>query len=477
LVPSKSTEWSPYTLSDLKYDCKHRSLTHVDPSSSAPSTPIAAIAFVPSWYDRQVAEEGKFDTITPSADLTAMLTQEQRDVIAGVRDVRTDATVVVHNEYLSHNGTATHDTWYLEDETRSPEPPLDSPKVYYADPKNYKDAMACPDSRKWMEAYKAEVNSITKSGCWEFVKRPVHTRPGRIIVVWKLKHNADGTVDRYKVRMCFDGSTETADVEVYQHVAEMDTFKVFVASATQHDEVLMQTDVDNAFLHGRLKVPLYAHAPNGMYAPKDETGANKVLKIGGNLYGARAAPRVYGQLFDSHLQTLPTTKADGSTTVLLRGRADHSTWHVMRTLKCGRVVRCDILVYVDDNLFKFADTDECWGLYRDICSHIDKRLPLKRKDGEYGERASSFLGCNIRRDLRRGVTTLSTPAKIKSAIDAMGMGSCNPRSQVGELKNVLRTRESTGEAACNVDVGGAFYAPRYHAAYRGASSVQPRSGP
>jgi hypothetical protein len=100
-------------------------------------------------------------------------------------------------------------------------------------------------------------------------------------------------------------------------------------------------------------------------------------------------------------------------------------------------------------MFKFPNTDDGWRLYRDICKHINERLPLKRVNGEFGEPARSFLGCDIDRDLEKGTTTLTTPAKIDKAVRAMGMGGCNPRPQVGEVKNILRARSATGERACD----------------------------
>lgn len=448
LVPSKSGVSAPYKLRDLKYDCKHRFLTHValTQSGAEPHTAVAAAALNVGWYEHH---DGAYVDTVRTTGAETMLTRSQCDVVAGLRDVDTDATIVVHNEFESAMGTVSGATWYIRDQTCAPEPSLFGPTAFHADPKNYKDAMQRSDREAWRRAYLAEVNSISKSGCWGFVTKPPNVKPGRIIVVWKIKHNADGTVDRYKVRMCFDGSSQSDDIETFQHVAEMDTFKVFCAAATQHNEIIMQTDVDNAFLHGELTQPVYAHAPQGMRAPRNKDGDSKVLKITGNLYGNRESPRVYGRLFDKHLQGLPTHSRDGNLTTLIRGRADHSTWHVRRVCSTtGTVTRCDILVYVDDNLFKFPSTEAGWQLYRDICTHINERLPLKKHDGEFGEPARSFLGCNISRDLEAGFTTISTPGKIDAAVSAMGMQNCNPRPQVGEVKNILRTRASTEEDAC-----------------------------
>ncbi|MCO5547727.1 hypothetical protein L7F22_001178 [Adiantum nelumboides] len=74
--------------------------------------------------------------------------------------------------------------------------------------------------------------------------------------VYKIKHNSDGSVSRYKVRLVAKGYAQTYGIdceEIFAHVAKMATVRVVVAVAAPKSWILHQMDVKNAFLHGDLQ--------------------------------------------------------------------------------------------------------------------------------------------------------------------------------------------------------------------------------
>ncbi len=73
--------------------------------------------------------------------------------------------------------------------------------------------------------------------------------------MYKVKHNVDGFVSRYKARLVTKGYAQTYGInyeKTYSPVAKMTTIRVIIAMATIKGWSLHQMDVKNVFLHGDL---------------------------------------------------------------------------------------------------------------------------------------------------------------------------------------------------------------------------------
>ncbi|CAL8999864.1 unnamed protein product [Prunus brigantina] len=60
---------------------------------------------------------------------------------------------------------------------------------------------------KWAEAMNIEMEALQKNNTWDIVDLPKGTKPMRYRWLFTMKYNADGTVERYKVRLVAKGST------------------------------------------------------------------------------------------------------------------------------------------------------------------------------------------------------------------------------------------------------------------------------
>jgi hypothetical protein len=126
---------------------------------------------------------------------------------------------------------------------------------------------------------------------WELVALPKDKKAIRCKWVYKIKHNADGSVSRYKARLVAKGYAQTYGIdyeETYSPVAKMTIIRAIIAMAVTKGWSLHQMYIKNDFLHGDLQV--YMEQPLGYV---DQTHPNLVCRLKKALYGLKQAPRAW----------------------------------------------------------------------------------------------------------------------------------------------------------------------------------------
>ncbi len=84
--------------------------------------------------------------------------------------------------------------------------------------------------------------------------------------MYKVKHNTNGFVSKYKTRLVTKGYAQTYGIdyeETYSLVVKMTTVKAIIAMAVAKGWSLHQMDVKNVFLHGDLQEEVYMEQPLG----------------------------------------------------------------------------------------------------------------------------------------------------------------------------------------------------------------------
>jgi hypothetical protein len=138
-----------------------------------------------------------------------------------------------------------------------------------------------------------EMAALDANATWELVALPKDKKAIGCKWVYKVKHNADGSVSIYKARLVAKGYAQTYGIdyeETYSPIAKMTIVKAIIAMAAAKRWSLHQMDVKNVFLHGDLQEEVYMEQPSGYV---DQTHPNLVCRLKKALYGLKQAPRAW----------------------------------------------------------------------------------------------------------------------------------------------------------------------------------------
>ncbi|KAL0534470.1 hypothetical protein IC582_028761 [Cucumis melo] len=188
---------------------------------------------------------------------------------------------------------------------------------------------------------KAELEAMETNLTWSIVPLPKGNNSIGCCWVYKIKHKADGSIERYKARLVAKGYTQQEGLdyfETFSPVAKMVTVKTFIVVTKEWP--LVQLDVNNAFLHEQLFEEVYMELPLG-YKPQYEIQGKKlVCKLQKSIYGLKQASRQWFTKFSTFLVSLEFQQSKADYSIFIRGKNDSFI---------------ALLVYVDDIIITGAN--------------------------------------------------------------------------------------------------------------------------
>ena len=162
--------------------------------------------------------------------------------------------------------------------------------------------MSSPDSEKWLEAMRSEMDSMSENQVWTLVEPPEGIKPIGCKWVFKKKTDMDGNVQTYKGRLVAKGFRQIHGIdydETFSPVAMIKSIRILIAVAAFHDYEIWQMDVKTAFLNGKLEEDVYMTQPEGFVTPEN---ARKVCKLQRSIYGLKQASRSWNLRFNEAIQ-------------------------------------------------------------------------------------------------------------------------------------------------------------------------------
>jgi hypothetical protein len=218
------------------------------------------------------------------------------------------------------------------------------------EPANLTAAMAGPDASKWAAACLEEMSGLRAMHTWEVVDRPAHCNVLPLKWVFKLKRHQDGSLDRFKARLCVKGFRQKAGVdfeEIFAPVASASTFRALMAAVAVHSWHVRQVDFKQAFLNGRLQETVFVQQPEGY-----TDGTPRVMRLLRSLYGLKQAPRAWHETLKAALLGLGYAQSTADPCLFFKA----GSW---------------LLLYVDDQLMVGPDLNLLQGVIVMLAAQFD----------------------------------------------------------------------------------------------------------
>jgi hypothetical protein len=276
--------------------------------------------------------------------------------------------------------------------------------VHIEEPVTVEDALSSPQSTEWQEAIASELHSMEEHGVWELVPRPRDANIVGCRWVFKVKTNADGTVERYKARLVAQGFRQKEGIdyqEVFAPTIGHESIRCILSLAASFDMEIHHMDIKTAFLHGELEETVYMRQPPGFTRAGLQ---DHVCKLKRSIYGLKQSPRQWNKVIDRYLKEHGFKPSICEPCVYIRHRSEAKLPEI-------------ITLSVDDLLLIGQSVELVNGMKRMLSNRFEVT--------DLGE-LNYFLGIKVDRDRTVRTITLSQPKYINDILERFNMTDCHP---------------------------------------------------
>jgi len=196
--------------------------------------------------DKNEGEESKITSVTTPGAQMAKKVLKTPDNNSGIRR---STRVKYPIQIFTYDGFVVHHYAYMVRVIQEVEPTY------------FEQAVGNP---KWDNAMDEEMAALDANATWELVVLPEDKKAIGCKWVYKIKHNANGSMSRYKTRLVTKGYAQTYGIdyeETYSPVAKMTIIRAIIAMVVAKGWSLHQMDVNNVFLRGNLQEEVYMEQP------------------------------------------------------------------------------------------------------------------------------------------------------------------------------------------------------------------------
>ena len=159
-------------------------------------------------------------------------------------------------------------------------------------------------NQQWADAMKVEIDSLQDNSVWDLVQLPEGRKPVGSKWLFKVKTNADGSVERCKACLVAQGYSQKEGLDydkTFSPVVRSESFHSVITLASKNGLKLHHMDITTAFLNGNLKEEVYMKQPEGFLANGQE---HLVCRLRKCIYGLKQSPRCWNQALDAQLKLM-----------------------------------------------------------------------------------------------------------------------------------------------------------------------------
>ena len=259
----------------------------------------------------------------------------------------------------------------------------------------YEEAMNSEFRDEFIEAAQLEISALEQHGTWEEVSKTSAT--GKIIPntwVFTIKRKPDGSIKKFKARLCLRGDLQKGIFETYAPVACFSTIRIFLITALMFGWETCTIDFSNAFVQALVKTDVWMHLPRGFMSTRSGT----CLKLIRSLYGAAFSPRLWYEHLTKIILDLGFIKSTLDPCLFLKPNVY-------------------LILHVDDLGVAFKTESDLNELIKQL---EEKGLNLTRESS-----FSEYLGISYHKK-SDGTLELTQKGLIKKIIAAVGLEKCKP---------------------------------------------------
>ena len=273
------------------------------------------------------------------------------------------------------------------------------------EPSNVHEAVTGEYSSEWKSDVESEYNSLLENNTWDLVPPPENKNVVGSKWVYKVKRNADGSVERFKARLVAQGYSQSQGIdyeEVFAPVARYNSIRSLLAVGNVCDWEIHQMDVKTAFLQGELEEEIYLKQPDGFI---DKDRPDHVCKLKKSIYGLKQAARCWNNSIDGYLLANGYKKSTADPCIYIKSVVSIS----------GKIDFVIIAIYVDDMIF--------------LSNNVEM---LKREKAAIGKRFQvedlseihHVLGMTVTRNRRLRTLSISQKNYLQGVLKRFEMENC-----------------------------------------------------
>ena len=287
------------------------------------------------------------------------------------------------------------------------------------DIKEPKSISEAKENQQWVDAMENEIQSLHDNDVWELVELPRDRKSVGSRWVFKVKTNADGSIERCKARLVAKEYSQREGLdydETFSPVVRSESVRSVIALAAMNGLRLHQMDITTAFLHGDLEEEVYMKQPEGFVTQGQE---HLVCRLKRSIYGLKQAPRCWNQALDAQLKRMDFEQSSNDPCVYTNTTD-------------GLMI---LAVYVDDILLAGKSPQRIAQVKADLGEHFRVK--------DMGE-LHYFLGVNVKQNSDSTEIWIGQPSYTQTVLKKFGLENCKPAATpVAQGTKLLKASEDS----------------------------------